>query len=67
MTYDELLPKLIRACLDNDRRMVEEISNMIIKILRKNDPELAKKISQALTYSRTAPQLCVLSMSSRYL
>ncbi|MEA5058959.1 MAG: AAA family ATPase [Candidatus Pelethousia sp.] len=52
MNHDELLPKLIRACLDNDRRMVEEISSMMIKTLKKSKPEIAKEMSQALTYSR---------------
>lgn len=50
MTIDELVPKLIRACLDNDKKLVEEISIMIIKIMKKKNPDIAKEISQALTF-----------------
>lgn len=52
MTSDELIPKLIRACLDNDRRLVEEISTMLVKLLKRKNPDIAREISQALTYSR---------------
>ena len=52
MNHEELIPKLIRACLDNDRRMVEEISTMMVKTFKKSKPEIAREISQALTCSR---------------
>lgn len=52
MTNEELIPKLVRACLDNDRRLVEEISAMLIKIFKHKQPNIAREISQSLTYSR---------------
>lgn len=52
MNCDELIPKLVRACLDNDRRLVEEISTMLVKVLKKKQPDLAREISQSLTYIR---------------
>ena len=52
MTSEELIPKLVRACLDNDRRLVEEISTMLVKILKKKQPDIAREISHSLTYAR---------------
>ena len=52
MNSDELVPKLVRACLDNDRRLVEEISTMLVKLYKKKQPNIAQEISQSLTYSR---------------
>ena len=52
MNSDELIPKLVRACLDNDRRLVEEISTMLVKLYKKKQPSIAQEISQSLTYSR---------------
>jgi len=52
MTSEELIPKLVRACLDNDRRLVEEISTMLVKIYKKKQPDIAREISQSLTYTR---------------
>lgn len=52
MSCDELIPKLVRACLDNDRRLVEEISTMLVKLYKKKQPNIAQEISQSLTYSR---------------
>ena len=52
MNSDELVPKLVRACLDNDRRLVEEISTMLVKLNKKKQPNIAQEISQSLTYSR---------------
>lgn len=51
MTSEELIPKLVRACLDNNRKLVEEISVMLVKLLKKKQPEIAREISQSLTYS----------------
>ena len=50
MNSDELVPKLVRACLDNDRRLVEEISTMLVKLYKKKQPNIAQEISQSLTY-----------------
>lgn len=52
MNTDELVPKLVRACLDNDRRLVEEISTMLVKLYKKKQPNIAQEISQSLTYFR---------------
>lgn len=52
MNSEELLPRLIRACLDSDRRLVEEISMMYVKILKKKNPLLAQEIANSLTYAR---------------
>lgn len=52
MNTEELIPKLIRACLNNDRRMVEEISTMFVKFFKKNSPSIAKEIAQSLTFAR---------------
>lgn len=52
MNSVELVPKLVRACLDNDRRLVEEISTMLVKLYKKDQPNIAHEISQSLTYSR---------------
>lgn len=52
MKIEELIPRLVRACLDNDRRLVEEISTMLVKLFKKNNPDIAREISQSLTYSR---------------
>lgn len=43
MNSDELVPKLVRACLDNDRRLVEEISTMLVKLYKKSNPILLRK------------------------
>lgn len=43
MNGDELVPKLVRACLDNDRRLVEEISTMLVKLYKKNSLILLRK------------------------
>lgn len=52
MTSEELIPKLVRACLDNDRRLVEEISTMLVKLFKKKQPDIAREISRSLTYTR---------------
>ncbi|WP_195282432.1 AAA family ATPase [Harryflintia acetispora] len=52
MTSEELIPKLVRACLDNDRRLVEEISTMLVKLFKKKQPNIAREISHSLTYAR---------------
>ena len=45
LTY-ELVPKLIRAALNNDRKSVESISIMIGRKMRKEHPEIASEIMQ---------------------
>ncbi|MFZ5986805.1 MAG: AAA family ATPase [Bacillota bacterium] len=47
---DELIPKLIRACFDNDKNTVEAVSLMMIKKLRKSNPDVAKEISEIISY-----------------
>ena len=45
LTY-ELVPKLIRAALNNDRKSVESISIMLGRKIRKEYPEIASEIMQ---------------------
>jgi SpoVK/Ycf46/Vps4 family AAA+-type ATPase len=52
MTVEELIPKLVRASLDNDHRLVEEITTMLVKLLKKKKPDIARELSQSLTYTR---------------
>lgn len=47
----EYVPRLIRACLDNDRRLVESVSLTISRKLRKDRPNLASEIAEALASS----------------
>jgi len=51
MSIDDLIPKLVRASLDGDKRLVEEITIMIIKKIKKTNPEMAKELSSALMHS----------------
>lgn len=51
MDIEDLIPKLIRASLDGNKRLVEEITIMIIKKIKKNNPDLAKELSSALMHS----------------
>jgi len=50
----ELIPKLLRSCLDGDKKMLEATALMIIKKIRKEYPKVAEEISGALTYVGTA-------------
>ena len=52
MQPEILIPKLVRACLDNNKQLVEEISFMLVKVYKKHFPEISKEISQSLTFSR---------------
>lgn len=51
MDYSELLPQLIRAGLDGDRRTVEAIGLMAIKKLRRNEPSVADQIANILAHN----------------
>jgi len=51
MNAEDLIPKLVRACLDGDKRLVEEITIMLIKKIKKTNPETAKELSSALMHS----------------
>jgi len=51
MNVFDLLPKLIRATYDSDRKTVEAVSLMIIKKIKNEYPDIAKEIANALTYS----------------
>lgn len=44
----ELIPRLLQACIDGDTKMLEATAIMIIKKLRKENPNVAKDISQIL-------------------
>jgi len=51
MNAFDLLPKLIRATYDSDRKTIEAVSLMLIKKIKKEYPDTAKEIANALTYS----------------
>ena len=44
----DYVPRLVRACLDNDRQLVESVSLTISRRLRKDRPNLASEIASAL-------------------
>lgn len=44
----DYIPRLVRACLDNDRRLVESVSLTLSRKLRRDRPELANEIADAL-------------------
>lgn len=46
----ELVPKLLRAGIDGDRKLMEASALMIVKKIRKEYPHVANEISQALAY-----------------
>ena len=48
MEVVDYVPRLIRACLDNDRQLVESVSLTISRKLRKDKPNLASEIAKAL-------------------
>lgn len=50
MKNEEYFPSLIRASLDNDLKTIRAISTKIMRNLNKTNPELAREISEALTY-----------------
>lgn len=47
----ELMPKLIRASFDYDRKTIESISLLILKKIKKDYPEIATEIAKSLTYA----------------
>lgn len=49
----ELIPKLLRAGIDGDRKMMEATSLMIIRQIRKDYPDIAEDISKTLSYMGT--------------
>jgi len=51
MKIEKYIPTLIRAALDNDVRMIRAVSERYLKYYRKQDPEIAKEISDALSYN----------------
>lgn len=51
METDELVPKLLRAGLDGDRRTLEALGMQAIKRFRKANPSLAEQLSSILSYS----------------
>ena len=48
MELIDLIPKLLQAGIDGDIRILEATAQMIIKKIRKENPEVAKDISQIL-------------------
>jgi SpoVK/Ycf46/Vps4 family AAA+-type ATPase len=50
MSIESLLPKLIRASLDNDNRTLRSVCTKIIRKLKDTNPEIAKEIANALAY-----------------
>ena len=51
MDVFDLLPKLIRASLEYDRKTTESIALMIAKKVKRERPEISTEISKALSYS----------------
>ena len=51
MDVYDLIPKLIRASFDSDRKTIEAISLAIIKKIKKNYPDTAGEIAKILSYS----------------
>lgn len=49
MTVFELMPNLIKAALENDRKMMESTAIMISKKIRSEHPEASKSIIKALS------------------
>lgn len=47
----DYIPRLVRACLDGDRRLVESVSLTLSRKLRRDHPELASEIAEALASS----------------
>lgn len=50
----ELIPKLLRSGIEGDRKMMEATALMIVKKIRKDHPQVADEISQALAYMGSA-------------
>lgn len=54
MDVFEMIPKLLRAGIDGDRKMMEASTLMIIKMIRKEYPQIADDLSHTLAYMGTA-------------
>lgn len=50
MNVEEVLPKLIRAALDNDKKSVEMIALTLAQKLKKKMPEISQEINNILTF-----------------
>ncbi len=50
MTVFDLIPRLIRASLDSDRKTIEAVSLAIIKKIKKDYPDTAGEIAKTITY-----------------
>lgn len=48
MELVDLIPKLLQASVDGDTKMLEATALMIVKKIRKENPDVAKDISQIL-------------------
>lgn len=51
MIVFELLPKLIRSCLESDRKQIEAIALMISKKIKKDYPDISQEIIRTLSCS----------------
>lgn len=51
MTTLELIPSLLRASLDGDKKTVEASALMIVKKIKKENPEIAEEIAKILAFS----------------
>lgn len=47
----DYIPRLVRACLENDRKLVESVSLTVSRKLRRDRPDLASEIAGALAAS----------------
>ena len=52
MEVFDLLPKIIRACYEEDRKALEALSLMIIKKIKKDYPDTAAEIAKVMSYNR---------------
>ena len=50
MKIEEYIPPLIRASLDNDLKTIRALSMKIIRNMKKDNPEIAYQISEALNF-----------------
>ena len=50
MNIEEILPKIIRAALDNDKKSIEVIALNVANQLRRKKPDIAQEINDILTF-----------------
>jgi ATPases of the AAA+ class len=50
MSVESYIPKLVRACLDNDHRTLRSVCTRIIRNIKSSHPGVAKEIADALSY-----------------